>query len=407
MGDINWGLLQPLNQMSPIRSAAPQANTGEAPVPQPGSQMAGAADMMNAATERQKVGLLKNADAREQQLQPGRLQEQALQNQGIGLLNQKSTIELQNSVRKQKAQQNADTAFHQSQKSGGTMEQNMDAFQGQLTPEDQMTFSTIRENHQELIRGNNVKAINDAAGISAQSMRMIDSIKQSKLSAQDQAKQIDSLIVSTNKQLDRIDPDHPKIKTENDLNLYSVATVGTLMNPRVQAQFNFEMNKIKMSAEAKADADIRVANEKPTDLSKAQNDVRQAQANLQQAQQSGDQKAIQQAQMELQQTQSEVRGQLNGKSISGQIAGSIGNTLSGMSPSGIVNGASNYINNMGSGPNTPQQQAPAQGPSPGGQALQVAPQPPVNQAPSQADIEFTAQKYGMTVDQVKAKLGIK
>ncbi len=86
MTDINWGLLQPLNQMAPIHSASPQAN----PAPMGGGSGGGQLDPLaqqKLAIEQQRLGIEQNADKRAQALLPGTLESTRLGNEGQALTN--------------------------------------------------------------------------------------------------------------------------------------------------------------------------------------------------------------------------------------------------------------------------------------------------------------------------------
>lgn len=94
--NINWGLLQ--SQAAPtIEHAQPMAQAAPSPMapPNPDAGSNSLAQVGQQQIERQKLGLLQNEDARAQQLQPGVLQGQSLQNQGQSLTNQKSQMDLQ------------------------------------------------------------------------------------------------------------------------------------------------------------------------------------------------------------------------------------------------------------------------------------------------------------------------
>lgn len=242
MPDINWGVLQPLQQMAPVHSAAPQASGGSAPLLSPG-----AGD--NSLAEQQKIGLDTQRLQMELAQQPGILKHQQLENEGLLQTNKKNSLDLITQERSVKSIQNADIAYSQAKKGGASHEQALDAFEDQLTPEQAQSFQLTRDNHRQSVINNNATSISNAAGVVAQTQQLLQQAKNDPAMQQ-------KLINNADKSLDRIDPDHPKIKTKEDLNLYSVATLGTLMNPKVQAQMTFELKKAKIQAEAKSNADI-------------------------------------------------------------------------------------------------------------------------------------------------------
>lgn len=145
-------------------------------------------------------------------------------------------------------QQNADAAFTKAKTSGASNEQALDAYQSQLTPEKAEAIQSTRDAHMKQVLDNNATAVSNAAGIVKATQTEISQ-------TQDPAMQ-QHLLANANRQLDRIDPSHPNIKTVQDLHDYSIATLGTLLNPKVQAQLQFELQKAAVSAEVKQQADI-------------------------------------------------------------------------------------------------------------------------------------------------------
>lgn len=244
---INWGLLQPLNQEAPIHAQATQATQGSAPAPNPNAG-GGGFDLQGQMMARQELALKQQHQANENAMQPGLLQGQALNNQGKGIENQGAQIGLLKAQRDQRFQQNADTAFTTAKQKGADNEQAMDAYQGQLSPEAAQAFQSTRDTHQKAVIDNNATALSNAAGIVAQT--------QQELGTTHDPKQVNALLDNANKQLDRVDPQHTPIKSISDLHNYGIATLGTLMNPKVQATLNFELQKAKVTAQANTTGEI-------------------------------------------------------------------------------------------------------------------------------------------------------
>lgn len=116
MGDINWGILSPAGPG--LKTVATQANPVAPPPVNSGIDAIGQANQI--VQENQRMGLLKNADSRQEQLQPGVMQSQQLQNQGQGLLNQKMQNDANVAKLQMQRNQEVSKAFVEGQTKGGT-----------------------------------------------------------------------------------------------------------------------------------------------------------------------------------------------------------------------------------------------------------------------------------------------
>lgn len=120
---IDWGILQPLQSQAPIRTATPEANAASNVAPNPGDgsgALSALAQQQQIGIERQKLGLLQHADAREQQLQPGLLQHQQVENAGIGLDNTTKQQQIAANNYAVKVHQDAMQAYADGKNRGGT-----------------------------------------------------------------------------------------------------------------------------------------------------------------------------------------------------------------------------------------------------------------------------------------------
>ena len=235
---INWGVLQPLNQMAPIHSATPQANP---------AQMGGGGGMLDPYAaqkmqiEQQRLGL-------EQQQTESALKTAALQQQGMGITNQTNQLGLETAQRSAQYQKAANDAYQAVIQKGGSKDQAMTAFSANLDPTSRETFDETRENHKTEVAKGNYAQLDNAAGAVSGFIQQIQS-------GGDPAK----IIPYANQTIHRIDPGAPQIKTVDDLNNYGVVTKGTLLDPKVQMDYAFKRMEPVIKANADADSKIRVS----------------------------------------------------------------------------------------------------------------------------------------------------
>lgn len=240
---------------------------------------------------------------------------------GRGLLNKSAAIDLQMKQRAQKFQNSADAAYHAEISSSNDKEKAMTAYTNALSPEDQDKFQGVRDNHKREIAAGNAIQVSNAAGIVAAAQM-------------DLAKggNPDKMLPYINAQLDRVDPGHPALKTVEDLHNYSVVTVGTLVNPKVQAQLQIERQKLA------------------PEITKLQQVAAEKKAEYGQMQDKNSPEAVD-LKKEMDQVDTEIEGTMYGKGISGQLERSVMNTaaqplkdLSGAASKAIGGAVYNALN---------------------------------------------------------------
>lgn len=158
--NINWGMLQPLSQVAPIHTEATRAEPAPqaAAPPDPSSGAASPAAMMAARTDQQRLGIDQQRLQMEQKEEPGKLAQQGLINQGLGLENQTKQAELATEQYKVKMRQDVQKAYADGKAKGGT-EGGLDAMQEKRLEygdvDGYLTSAKTRENlKQDIAKGN-------------------------------------------------------------------------------------------------------------------------------------------------------------------------------------------------------------------------------------------------------------
>lgn len=118
---IDWGMLQPLSQMSPIHTASPTANSGSVPSPVSDNSASQLAQQQQIGIEKQKLQM-------EQQRQGPMLEGLKLDNQGKALTNQQSQMTINSSKYAMQQRQERMQAYAAGKAKGGG-EGGLDAMQ--------------------------------------------------------------------------------------------------------------------------------------------------------------------------------------------------------------------------------------------------------------------------------------
>jgi len=242
---INFGLLN----TQPV-----QPSTQVVQVPNYGLLNAQAA--MQGMQTGANIGNQMQENRRANALLPGQLQEQqaqiGVQQAQTGLLKSQTTGENLKNTQLQREvmyQKNADDAYHNVMQKGGTTNTAIDAYQSQLAPDTQTAFQTNRQALQLSVSTGNAKSLELAAGATAATITAYN--------ATQDPKEQQNLLKNLNIRLDKIDPNHIEIKNKQDLHNYGILSIGTAMDPKTQAQIQYEyVQKPQIEATAKSQGDI-------------------------------------------------------------------------------------------------------------------------------------------------------
>ena len=377
---MNWGILQPQQSMDPIRTATPSAQSSSAPNPMQGVPTMEQAQQMQ--IEKQKLGLLQHADQREQDLHPGAMSRQGLENQGLLQGNQFNQLKLQDAQYEYTHHQ-ADLQAYQK---GG-----IDAYSKSLESHDPMAATNLRtsiENTKETIRSHGVAAVDDTANL-------FHTIVPPDYNPQDPKSQAQLMQNYNNNKalLNRLDPKLADAvgsnPTPSQVANYAMGTVSTVYGYKQQQALQ---GQIRVAA-AKEQL-------KPTPLLKAQQDVQ----NAQEAYDSIKDKQSPEAQTALQtlnESKQGVSAELNGHNpLLQQSSGLINSVTAPIR--GLANGVSNLFSPAP--PNAPQQAQPQVAPqmAPQGQPQGMSPQgQPGNTPPAPQGLQ--AGTIGVNAAGVKAR----
>jgi len=180
MPDINWGILQPLNQMAPIQSSAPSA--GGAPgIPSGGGVLGGAQEDPYAAQkmemEQARLGLSQNADRRAEEQQVGLLKQQELAQQEISLKLQDAAAKKEAEMMNAKQREERTRLYNEvSEKSGSKA--GLDAVQEALFKQGHVELGLSMAKTMEDLE--HKKATNDIAGMQVVSSALYGTMQAAK-----------------------------------------------------------------------------------------------------------------------------------------------------------------------------------------------------------------------------------